>query len=126
MDLRLASGAGVNIRGNVIKEDTEGGTGVIFQSVMAPSAIRIEGNAIALFDGAIGAERGIIFRSVAGVVNLFGSTNNIVQLINPGMTGAFIETVFFMPGGSNNGWIFVNGVPVPQLGGGRRHLLRVQ
>jgi hypothetical protein len=113
MDFGLANETSMAITNNTIIDNTDGGAGIIFTTVAQPSSFIISGNTIGLFDSGTGPEEGIRFSSVAGVVNLFGTQNNIVTLLNPNAPGAFIESIFFMPAGSNNGRIIVNGALVP-------------
>jgi len=110
---QLAAEANVIVASNTFLERTDGGGGIIFNSLAAPSNVFIENNLITLFDQLGFTEEGIVFRSVAGQVNLSGSLVNTVQLGNPGAQNAFIETIFFMPAGTNNGQINVNGFLVP-------------
>ncbi|MCA9061674.1 MAG: right-handed parallel beta-helix repeat-containing protein [Planctomycetaceae bacterium] len=113
MEFNLAGRTNMQILNNNITDQTDGGAGIIFNQVSAPSSFTINGNNIILFDLGVANEEGILFRSVGGVVNLFSTTNNLVTLGNPNTPNTRIETVFFMPAGSNNGQILVNGVPVP-------------
>ncbi len=92
----------------------DGGTGVQFVRTAARSSFRIDGNRIGLSDFGTAAERGIIFSQVTGVVQLFGNIDNrvvIQQNLLPG--NGVVEQDFFIPLGSNNGQIIVNGVLVP-------------
>lgn len=113
MDFSLAAETTMSITNNTIIDNTDGGAGMIFTTVSQPSNFTISGNNIGLFDTGTGAEEGIRFISVAGTVNLFGNQNNQVVLGNPNAPGAFIESIFTMPAGTNNGQIIVNGVLVP-------------
>lgn len=113
MEFSLAARTDMALVNNTIIDNTDGGAGMIFTSVGQPSSFVINGNNIGLFDTGTGAEEGIRFISVAGTVNLFGNQNNQVVLGNPNTPGAFIETIFSMPAGTNNGQIIVNGVLVP-------------
>ena len=92
----------------------DGGTGVQFVRTAARSSFQIDGNRIGLADFGTAPERGIIFSQVTGVVQLFGNIDNLViiqQNLLPG--NGVVEQDFFMPPGSNNGQIIVNGVLVP-------------
>lgn len=113
MDFSLAANASMNLTGNTIIDSTDGGAGFIFTSVAQPSTFTINNNAIVLFDQGAGIEQGIVFGSVSGTVTLFGNQDNLVQLGNPNAPNAFIETIFFMPAGTNAGQIIVNGTRVP-------------
>lgn len=117
MSFRLASNTNMDVTNNILRFDGDGGAGIIFNSVSQPSSFEIAGNQIGLFDGANiaggpnGQEEGIRFRSVAGTVNLFGTQNNLVVLLNPG-GASFIEVPFSFVGNAN-GQILVNGALVP-------------
>ncbi|MEZ6041870.1 MAG: right-handed parallel beta-helix repeat-containing protein [Planctomycetaceae bacterium] len=114
MEFSLAASTNMSIAGNSILDATDGGAGIIFTSVAQPSTIGINNNSIVLFDvNTTGIEEGIVFNSVSGTVNLIGNQNNLIQLGNPNSQNAFIETIFFMPAGTNNGQIIVNGIQVP-------------
>jgi hypothetical protein len=110
----LASDTGLAIINNDIIASGDGGTGIQFVRTAASSNFLIEGNRIGLADFGTSAERGIIFSQVTGVVQLFGTTDNLVviqQNLLPG--NGVVETPFSMPTGSNSGQIIVNGVLVP-------------
>ena len=113
MDFSLAAATTMVVTNNTIIDNTDGGAGIIFSTVAQPSTFTINGNNIGLFDFGTGIEQGIVFNSVSGTVNLFGNQNNQVVLGNPNGQNAFIEQIFFMPTGTNNGQIIVNGVLVP-------------
>jgi Inverse autotransporter, beta-domain/Right handed beta helix region len=107
--MTFASSSDVRVTDNTIFERTDDGTGILYRSVSEPSLFIIEGNVIDLADNDTGfpepgqGERGIIFSRVLGVVNLFGRNDNIVVADVP----------FFIPAGSSNGQIIVNGQAVP-------------
>ena len=110
----LAADTGLTVINNDIIAGGDGGTGIQFVRTAASSDFRIEGNRIGLSDFGTAAERGIIFSQVTGVVRLFGTIDNVVivqQNLLPG--NGVVEQDFFMPIGSNNGQIVVNGVLVP-------------
>lgn len=109
---QMAAISDITISNNIFTERTDQGRGIVFNSLIAPSTVAMEGNVITLADQLGGAEVGILFQSVAGVVNLDGGTANIVQL-GAGSVNGFIETIFSMPAGTNNGQINVNGFAVP-------------
>jgi hypothetical protein len=113
MELNMAALSEMSIFNNTIIDNTDGGAGIIFNSVAETSSFFISGNQIGLFDTDTGIEEGIVFTSVVGTVNLSGTRNNLVVLGNPGTPGATIERVFLMPAGTSNGQIIVNGVLAP-------------
>ncbi len=104
MNFTLASAANVSLATNLITDFVSGGTGVLFSSVTGPSTFAINGNQIQLLDAGAGFDRGIIFGAVANTVTLSGTVNNTVI----GATQSF-----FIPLGTSNGAIGVNGVFVP-------------
>ena len=110
----LAANTGLALINNDIVISGDGGTGIQIVRSAANSSFQIDGNRIGLADFGTVLERGIIFSQVTGVVQLFGTTNNLVviqQNLLPG-NGA-VEQAFFMPAGSNSGQIIVNGNLVP-------------
>jgi hypothetical protein len=102
--MSLAASANVNIAGNIILDTTDGGTGMLFDSVVGPGVFRIENNVLDFHDTGALTDRGIIFSSITNTIQLQGSGNN--QVINA-------DTPFFAPIGTTSGSIFVNGSPVP-------------
>ncbi len=113
MDFTMGSGTEMSITGNDIVDNTDGGAGMIFNSIAQPAALFISGNRIGLFDTGTAIEEGIVFNSVIGTVNLSGTQNNQVLLGNPGTPGAGIERIFLIPVGTATGQIIVNGVLAP-------------
>jgi len=110
----LASDTALSLVNNDIIASGDGGTGVQFVRTAASSSFLIEGNRIGLVDFGTSAERGIIFSQVTGVVQLFGTINNLVVIQQNTLPGnGVVETPFFMPVGSNSGRIVVNGGLVP-------------
>ncbi len=110
----LASNAGVSLLNNDIVFAADGGTGVLFNRVAASSNFVINGNRIGFADLGTAQERGIIFSQVTGIVNLFGTVDNqVVVLQNVAPGNATVEVPFAMPAGSNNGQIIINGNQVP-------------
>ena len=98
--------------GNSIIDTTDGATGILFDSITAPSTATISGNTIQLVQNGGLLTQGIVFTSVtdqinSGVttmVNLAGTQNNVIQ-------GA--ETPFFVPTGTTTGEILINGSLMP-------------
>lgn len=110
----LAPDTGLALISNDIVITGDGGTGIQIVRCAADSNFLIDGNRIGLADFGTVGERGIIFSQVTGVVQLFGTTDNLVviqQNLLPG--NGVVEQAFFMPVGSNNGQIIVNGNLVP-------------
>lgn len=89
----------VNVTGNSIIDTTDGATGILFDSITAPSTATVSGNTIQLAQNGGLLTQGIVFTSVtdqvnSGVttmVNLAGTQNNVIQ-------GA--QTPFFVPTGT--------------------------
>ena len=110
----LASNTGLALVNNDIISSGDGGTGIQIARSAASSAFTIDGNRIGLVDFGTSPERGIIFSQVTGVVQLFGTVNNLVVIQQNTLPGnGVVETPFFMPIGSNSGRIIVNGNLVP-------------
>jgi hypothetical protein len=104
MDFSLAPSATVALYDNRITDNVSSGTGILFRSVAATSNILLEKNVVNLLSNDAFVDRGIIFQTVTGTINLTGTQSNTV-------TGA--TTPFFAPAGSTSGTIIVNGAPVP-------------
>jgi hypothetical protein len=102
----------VNVTGNSIIDTTDGATGILFDSITAPSTATISGNTIQLSNNGALLSQGIIFSSVTDqvnasvttLVNLSGTANNTVQ-------GA--DTPFYVPTGTTTGQISINGTLMP-------------
>jgi hypothetical protein len=100
----LAQSANVNLASNVITDNAGGGTGILFTSIASAANVTVNDNVVQLFGNGALIDRGIIFSSVSGPLDLIGTLNNTV-------TNA--TTPFFVPFGSAVGQFFINGVPVP-------------
>jgi Right handed beta helix region len=108
----VGASSNVNITGNTIIDTTDGATGILFDSIAAPSTATISGNTITLSDNGSLLTQGIVFSSVTDqttsnvttLMNLAGTTNNVIQ-------GA--DTPFFVPTGTSNGEITINGSLMP-------------
>jgi hypothetical protein len=108
----VGASSNVNVTSNSIIDTTDGATGILFDSITAPSTATISGNTIQLSQNGGLLTQGIIFTSVtdqvnSGVttmVNLSGTQNNVIQ-------GA--QTPFFVPTGTTTGQIEVNGTLMP-------------
>lgn len=106
----LAGGNDIEIENNLINQSGVDSTGIDFERIFAPSSVTINNNLILQvtdFDTVL--EEGIIFRDVRGVINLNGSQDNSIPL------GTFLPFYvdFFIPNGTSNGQIIVNGSPRP-------------
>ena len=111
---QLAANTGLALINNDVVITGDGGTGILIARSAASSSFRIDGNRIGLADFGTVNERGLIFGPITGVVQLFGTTNNLVviqQNLLPG--NGVVEQAFLMPIGSNSGRIIVNGNLVP-------------
>lgn len=104
MDLDLASSSTVGLYTNTITDNFDGATGVLFRSITGPSQIEIINNDLSFANLGGLSDRGFIFNSVTGDVNLIGTTDNTVS-------GA--STVYSIPSGTTTGFFLINGVPVP-------------
>lgn len=100
----LAESAEVYAYSNDITDNVSGGTGILFQSIAGPSTVTLQSNVIELLSTTSIIDRGIIFSSVSGTVELLNPMNNIV-------TGA--TTSFYAPVGTLDGYTYVNGAKVP-------------
>jgi hypothetical protein len=102
----------VNVTGNSIIDTTDGATGIIFDSITAPSTATISGNTIQLSNNGGLLTQGIVFSNVTDqinsnvsyLVNLSGTQDNTVQ-------GA--DTPFYIPTGTATGQISINGTLMP-------------
>ena len=110
----LAQNTGLRIADNDIVSDADGATGILIDRAVAQSQFVIVSNRIGFADLGTADEIGIRFRQVIGIVDLFGNGNNQAVILQSALPGNnFVEVPFFMPAGSNNGQIIVNGVLVP-------------
>ena len=100
----LAGSATVGLYNNIITDAFDGGTGVLFESVAGPTRIEINGNDLDFANLGGLSDRGFIFETITGDVNLVGTVDNIVG-------GA--STPVFVPSGRTTGSFFVNGIEVP-------------
>lgn len=118
MRFTLGSDTQLNLVSNSIAFLNEGGLGIEVVRLTQPAVFQISNNLIQLSDTLTAGvfpipndpplEEGIVFRSASGAYTLFGSQNNIIELITPGD----IDTVAFFAG-NVNGSIIVNGVAGP-------------
>lgn len=105
-----SGGNNVDIFDNLIDMGGIDSTGIEFNRIFAQSTVAINNNFIGLatdIDTII--EEGIIFRDVRGVINLNGTQDNSIPL------GSFFPFYidFFIPAGTSNGQIIINGAPRP-------------
>ena len=111
-NVNARASSNVNVTGNSIIDTTDGATGILFDSITAPSTATISGNTMQLSQNGGLLTQGIVFTSVtdqinSGVttmVNLAGTQNNVIQ-------GA--QTTFFVPTGTTTGQILINGTLMP-------------
>jgi hypothetical protein len=118
-DLRLRSvGNTVVFDDNYLDFNNVGGTGLLF-SLINSSSVAIGddtgtftnfGNQIDLTDTDATFDRGIIFQTTFGTVDLSGTQNNVIRTIPAVGNGTFIP---FQPPGSSTGQILINGVRQP-------------
>ncbi len=104
MDFTLAGSSTVGLYTNLITDNFDGATAMLFRDVQGPSSIEFAGNEFQFANLGGLSDRGFIFETVDGDVNLLGSVNNLVG-------GA--STPWFVPSGSTSGTFLVNGVRVP-------------
>lgn len=108
----VGGSSNVNVTGNTIIDTTDGATGILFDSITAPSTATISGNTIQLSNNGALLTQGIVFSnvtdqtsgSVTTLLNLSGTGNNTIQ-------GA--DTPFYVPSGTTTGQISVNGTLMP-------------
>ncbi|MCA9051903.1 MAG: hypothetical protein KDA89_24360, partial [Planctomycetaceae bacterium] len=123
MRYEMASTTELAISNNVLRFEDEGGTGMFFNRMAGPDTnVLISGNLIQLSDRVTNFgiptdppfERGIVFQTISGTINLSGPQNNIIELIPIGGTGPILGDIdiFFSPANptpSISGQIQVNG-----------------
>lgn len=89
---------------NNIRDTGSAGTGVHFVNLVNNSKVQIDGNVIQMLSTSSAVDRGILFSTISGTVQLYGQTTNII-------TGATEDVS--LPAGSTTGGFLVNGVKVP-------------
>lgn len=102
--MTLGPSSTVSITGNTIFDNSDGTTGILFDSLTGPGSVRIENNRIDLLNLGGLLDRGIIFSSITNTIQLQGTVNN--QVLDA-------DTPFFVPFGTTTGTIRVNGNLVP-------------
>lgn len=115
MHFILGSDTRMDWVGNLIRFEAEGGTGILVERTQQRATYQISGNIIQLSDALVGIgfpndpplERGIVFQSISGTINLFGPQNNIIEMITPGDIDVFFSPAAPTP--TINGQILVNG-----------------
>ncbi len=108
----VGASSNVTITGNTIIDTTDGATGILFDSITAPSTATISGNTITLSDNGSLLTQGVVFSNVTDqttsnvttLLNLAGTSNNAIQ-------GA--DTPFYVPTGTTSGQVSVNGTLMP-------------
>lgn len=104
MAFNLAGSATVGLYTNLITDGFDGATAVLFENVAGPSRIEIVGNALDFANLGGLSDRGFIFETISGDVNLLGDVDNIVS-------GASLPV--FVPSGRTTGSFLINGIRVP-------------
>lgn len=89
---------------NTITDTGSGATGINFVEVADLSRLQFDGNSILLQSSSSAIDRGIVFGTINGTVQLFGTVDNTVS----GATDPF-----FLPTGRSSGSFPINGVLVP-------------
>lgn len=105
-----SGGNNIDIFDNLINMGGVDSTGIEFNRIFAQSNVAINNNFIGLTtDIDTLLEEGIVFRDVRGVINLIGTEDNSIPL------GSFFPFYidFFIPVGTSNGQIIINGSPRP-------------
>jgi len=104
LDLDFGESATFGLYRNVITDNFDGATAVLFRNLRDSSQIEIIGNELNFANLGGLSDRGFIFDSVTGDVRLIGGTDNAVN-------GA--STLYSIPAGSTSGSFLINGVRVP-------------
>ncbi|MFK7817600.1 MAG: hypothetical protein AB8G99_02690, partial [Planctomycetaceae bacterium] len=105
MGFNIAGSATLGLYNNVIIDAFDGATAVLFESIAGPTRVEINGNELEFANLGGLSDRGFIFETITGDVNLIGTVNNLVS-------GA--STPVFVPSGRTTGFFLVNGVQAPQ------------
>jgi hypothetical protein len=90
---------------NVVKDNTGGVTGFLFDSLTGPGTMTFNNNQIALASSSL-QERGVVFSSISNTLQLFGNQNNVITGADPGL-------FFSVPQNSTTGRVLVNGQYLP-------------
>lgn len=104
LDLTLAESANVSILSNQIVDTAGGGTGILFNALNGPSTIEMELNSLDFRGPGALIDRGIIFQSITDTVTLQGNKSNTI--LNA-------TTPYYIPAGTTQGRIIINGTNVP-------------
>jgi Right handed beta helix region/Inverse autotransporter, beta-domain len=101
-DFTVAQASNIDVFSNVITDNVSRGTGLLFSSINGTSRVTIDNNTIQLLSPDAFVDRGIIFSTVTGTVELSGSRNNSVSgATTPfsaiGTTGQIIVNGFLVP-----------------------------
>lgn len=100
IDLTLSTGSNTGLISNWV----DGGTrGIWFRSIAGPANIQIDSNLIEFSNLTGVTDEGIRFDGLSGDVELFGSTNNLIENAT---------TPLFLTAGTATGSFFINGVAV--------------
>lgn len=106
-----ATNNSIDISRNFITFNSIDGTAVLFRTISGPSSVNMDGNSIVLFDdGLLPDERGIVFQSVLGAIQLSSAAgqNNVIV-----PNGLFTVDTFIIPNGVSTGTLLINGVRLP-------------
>jgi len=90
---------------NVVKDNTGGVTGFLFDSLTGPGTMTFNNNQVVLANSAL-VERGVVFSSINNTLQLFGNQNNVISGADSGM-------FFSVPQNSTTGRVLVNGQYLP-------------
>lgn len=106
-----ATNNSIDISRNFITINSFDGTAVLFRTISGPSSVNMDGNSIVMFDdGLLPDERGIVFQSVLGAIQLSSAAgqNNVI------LPDGFVTTdPFIIPNGVSTGTLLINGVRLP-------------
>ncbi len=92
------------IYSNIITDEADGATGMLFDNVAASSRLQIEANTVNLLSTDMTVRRGIIFNAVTPTIQFMGNYNNIITNT---------PTPFSIPVNAATGHIIINGSLVP-------------
>lgn len=101
----------IDISRNFITFNSIDGTAVLFRTISGPSSVNMDGNSIVLFDdGLLPNERGIVFQSVLGAIQLSSAAgqNNVIV-----PNGIVTVNPLIIPNGVSTGTLLINGVRLP-------------
>lgn len=108
----LGGSSAVNIVANQINDNTDGSTGVLFDSLTGPTTIGFSGNILTLGGAGGMTDRGVIFNSITNPV-INGTTQYVIltSAANNLITGT--DTLFSKPAGTTSGFLVINSGATP-------------